>query len=233
MKAQKYKVILASASPRRKEILAKTGIEFEVHVSDCDENIDEKQPDKLVMKLSELKARDVASKNPDAIIIGSDTVVAHKRHIMGKPADRAEAISMIKSFAGDIHQVYTGVTIIIPNEKTYTYNVCTDVHVLPMTDEEIERIKNLPDDATTLKNEAKEIAGHLKDLTDDPKRLFSGVFQVFGKAMINTALSKYVTPFVCEALMPKYLRLPQAERELHRAVIPDGIRQNDLAGGDL
>ena len=90
------------------------------------------------MKLSELKARDVAAKNPDAIIIGSDTVVAHKGHIMGKPADRAEAISMIKSFAGDIHQVYTGVTIIGPNEKTYTYNVCTDVHVLPMTDEEIE-----------------------------------------------------------------------------------------------
>ena len=138
MKAQKYKVILASASPRRKEILGKTGIDFEVHVSDCDENIDEKQPDKLVMKLSELKARDIASKNPDAIIIGSDTVVAHKGHLMGKPADRAEAISMIKSFAGDIHQVYTGVTIIIPNEKTYTYNVCTDVHVLPMTDEEIE-----------------------------------------------------------------------------------------------
>lgn len=139
MKAQKYKVILASASPRRKEILGKTGIDFEVQVSDCDENIDEKQPDKLVMKLSELKARDVASKNPDAIIIGSDTVVAHKGHIMGKPADRAEAISMIKSFAGDIHQVYTGVTIIIPNEKTYTYNICTDVHVLQMTDEEIER----------------------------------------------------------------------------------------------
>lgn len=139
MKAQKYKVILASASPRRKEILGKTCIDFEVQVSDCDENIDEKQPDKLVMKLSELKARDVASKNPDAIIIGSDTVVAHKGHIMGKPADRAEAISMIKSFAGDIHQVYTGVTIIIPNEKTYTYNICTDVHVLQMTDEEIER----------------------------------------------------------------------------------------------
>ena len=139
MKAQKYKVILASASPRRKEILGKTGIDFEVQVSDCDENIDENRPDELVMKLSELKAKAVAAKNPDAIIIGSDTVVAHKGQIMGKPADRAEAISMIKSFAGDIHQVYTGVTIIIPNEKTYTHNVCTDVHVLPMTDEEIER----------------------------------------------------------------------------------------------
>ena len=120
-------------------ILGKTGIDFEVQVSDSDENIDENRPDELVMMLSELKAKAVAAKNPDAIIIGSDTVVAHKGQIMGKPADRAEAISMIKSFAGDIHQVYTGVTIIIPNEKTYTFNVCTDVHVLPMTDEEIER----------------------------------------------------------------------------------------------
>ena len=133
------KVILASASPRRKEILSKTGIEFEVQVSSCDENINEKEPDKLVMKLSELKAKDVAEKNPDAIVIGSDTVVAHKGQIMGKPADREEAIRMIKSFAGDVHQVYTGVTIIIPGEKTYTYNICTDVHVLPMTEQEIER----------------------------------------------------------------------------------------------
>ena len=132
-------VILASASPRRKEILSKTGIEFEVQVSSCDENIDEHEPDKLVMKLSELKAKDVAEKNPDAIVIGSDTVVAHKGQIMGKPADREEAIRMIKSFAGDIHQVYTGVTIIVPGEHTYTYNVCTDVHVLPMTEQEIER----------------------------------------------------------------------------------------------
>ena len=140
----KRKVILASASPRRREILAKTGMEFEVQVSNCDENIDETEPDKLVMKLSQLKAKDVSARNPKAIIIGSDTVVSHNGIIMGKPSDRAEAIRMIKNFAGDKHQVYTGVTIIIPDEDTekdtiVTYNVCTDVYVLSMTDEEIER----------------------------------------------------------------------------------------------
>lgn len=133
------RIILASASPRRREILSKTGLEFEVQVSSCDENIDEQEPDKLVMKLSELKAKDVAAQNPDAIVIGADTVVAHKGCVMGKPADKEEAVKMIKSFAGDVHQVYTGVTVIVPLEKTYTYNVCTDVHVLPMTDKEIER----------------------------------------------------------------------------------------------
>ena len=134
------RVILASASPRRREILAKTGIEFEVQVSNCDENIGVLEPDKLVMELSALKANDVAEKNPDAIVIGSDTVVAHKGQIMGKPKSREEAISMIKSFAGDVHQVYTGVTIVIPqSDNKITYNVCTDVHVLPMTDDEVER----------------------------------------------------------------------------------------------
>lgn len=177
------RLILASASPRRKEILGKTGLEFEIIVSDCDENIDEKQPDKLVMELSKLKASDIASKNPDALVIGADTVVSHKGLIMGKPKTREEAIKMIQNFADDIHQVYTGITLIIPatteneNEQavvkekiqktledfekrygkkisysvsedsdaypgkhlTVTYNVCTDVHVLPMTEEEICR----------------------------------------------------------------------------------------------
>ena len=107
-----------------------------------------------------------------------------------------DSIGEIVAFTGNVKKTSGEYKQIVENAKNGN-----------LTDEEIERIKNLPDDATTLKNEAKEIAGHLKDLTDDPKRLFSGVFQVFGKAMINTALSKYVTPFVCEALMPKYLTL--------------------------
>ena len=166
------KIVLASASPRRKEILSKTGFEFEIMVSGCDENIDEKRPDRLVMKLSALKAEDVAEKNENALIIGSDTVVAHKGEILGKPASKEDAVRMIKSFAGDRHQVYTGVTVIVtgfseeekekilkackrlgsqvcessvniinigklPSIKV-TFCVCTDVHVLPMTDKEIE-----------------------------------------------------------------------------------------------
>ena len=62
------------------------------------------------MELSKLKASDIASKNPDATVIGADTVVSHKGLIMGKPKTREEAIKMIQNFADDIHQVYTGIT---------------------------------------------------------------------------------------------------------------------------
>ena len=167
------KIILASASPRRKEILGKTGFDFEVRVSGCDENIKESLPDKLVMELSALKAQDVARNENQSIIIGSDTVVAHNGEILGKPKDVEDAKRMIRSFSGDKHQVYTGVTLIVPNANkreadtvikaaertlpivkemsvsendaengtTYriTYCVGTDVYVLPMTDEEIDR----------------------------------------------------------------------------------------------
>ncbi len=135
----KHKLILASASPRRREILAKTGIPFEVVVSGCDENINEKAPDKLVTELARLKATDVAGSYPDAVIIGADTVVAHKDSILGKPAGRDDAFNMIRSFAGDTHQVYTGVCVVIPDGRIINYNVCTNVNVSEMTDEEINR----------------------------------------------------------------------------------------------
>ena len=107
-------IILASASPRRKELLSKTALPFEIVVSDCDENIDIKEPDNLVIELSGLKARDVAGKCPGSIVIGADTVVSHKGTIMGKPKTKEDAVDMIKSFAGDNHQVYTGICIIVP-----------------------------------------------------------------------------------------------------------------------
>lgn len=132
------KIILASQSPRRKELLGKTGFPFDVVVSDCDENTDEKRPDKLVMELASLKAHDVYEKCGGHIILGADTVVAHKGEILGKPKDKEEAFSMIKSFAGDTHQVYTGVCIIIPgelNDKDIVYNVDGTVRDFKVTDE--------------------------------------------------------------------------------------------------
>ena len=135
----KHKLILASASPRRREILAKTGIPFEVVVSGCDENINETEPDRLVSELARLKAEDVAKAYPEAVVIGADTVVTHKGSILGKPADRQEAFNMIRRFAGDTHQVYTGVCVVIPNDRIINYSVCTNVNVTDMTDEEIYR----------------------------------------------------------------------------------------------
>ena len=135
----KYRVILASASPRRKEILSKTGIPFETIVSGCDENINIKEPDRLVTELARLKALDVFKGNKDALVIGSDTVVAHRGKIMGKPETREHAFRMIRDFAGDTHQVYTGVCVAVPDGRIFNYNICTNVNVTELSDEEIER----------------------------------------------------------------------------------------------
>lgn len=140
-----YKVILASASPRRREILSKINIEFEVIPSGADENINESEPAKLVEALSKLKASDIfdeySEKYEKLVVIGSDTVVAHKGDILGKPKSPENAFEMIRGFAGDIHTVYSGVTILIKNgdqRKDYTFNVGTDVDVAEMSDEEIK-----------------------------------------------------------------------------------------------
>lgn len=110
------KIILASASPRRKEIMEKLGFNFEIKVSGCEEKTDKKEPDKIVVQLATLKALDVAEihADTDSIVIGADTVVAHKGLVMGKPVDMEAAYDMIKSYAGDIHKVYTGVCVVIP-----------------------------------------------------------------------------------------------------------------------
>lgn len=112
-----YKFVLASQSPRRREILGKLGIDFEVIVSDVEENTDETEPAEIVKALSKLKAEAVFERIKDdygrLVVIGSDTVVAHNGDIMGKPKDREDAFNMIKSFAGDTHYVYSGVTVIV------------------------------------------------------------------------------------------------------------------------
>lgn len=143
------RIILASASPRRKEILGKLGIPFEIIPSDCEELYSATEPSEIVRELSALKAADVyerelkkrSSKEEGAslVVIGSDTIVAHRGHIMGKPHTRQEAFEMIKSYAGDTHQVHTGVCIMIEGGQTYNFTVTSSVQVVDMTDGEILR----------------------------------------------------------------------------------------------
>lgn len=125
MDSSNKKIILASASPRRKEIMEKLGFDFEIKVSGCKEVTDESELGKIVVQLATVKALDVAEKYADInnIVIGADTVVAHKGSIMGKPADEDAAFDMIKSYAGDIHKVYTGVCVVVPykNEEDKTH----------------------------------------------------------------------------------------------------------------
>ncbi len=140
---KKKRIILASASPRRREIMAQAGYEFEVQVSHKEETYTSTRPDEIVKELALLKAKDIAEQNDtrDLIVIGADTVVAHKGVILGKPESETHAFEMIKSFQGDRHQVYTGVAILEYNEegdeKITNHAVRTDVYVNPMTDEEI------------------------------------------------------------------------------------------------
>lgn len=103
-------LILASASPRRKELLAQIGLDFTVMPADVDEQIQWENPVQLVKELARRKAYAVAGRTvQDACILGADTIVVHKGKILGKPADRGEAISMLSMLQGDTHSVFTGV----------------------------------------------------------------------------------------------------------------------------
>ena len=140
------KIVLASASPRRKMLMEQVGIIPEILPSGVEEIVTKTAPEEVVKELSEIKAVDVASgyeaDGEDVLVIGADTVVAAGSVILGKPRDRAEAVKMIGLLAGGVHQVYTGVTMIwIKDGKavnTNTFAEKTDVSVYPMTKEEIE-----------------------------------------------------------------------------------------------
>ncbi len=132
------KIILASASPRRKELLTLAGLEYEVVVSQCEEILpDGITPDKAVDELARQKAEDVFSRNPDCMIIAADTVVALGNTILGKPKDEADAFNMLSSLSGRRHTVFTGVCI-KTKEKTDIFHVATEVEFYPLSDKEIK-----------------------------------------------------------------------------------------------
>lgn len=137
------KIILASASPRRKELMTMAGLTFDVIVSDCEENISYESPEDMVKKLSLLKAKDVADKirqteTEPHLVIGSDTIVFFQNQILGKPKNEEDAFHMLKAMSGNIHTVYTGVTIIdTANNQTDTFYDETRVEFYDVTDEEI------------------------------------------------------------------------------------------------
>ena len=135
-------VVLASGSPRRRELLAQGGMEPEIIPSQVEECAQETEPDQIVMELSRIKAEDVASRCPEGtLVIGADTMVAVDGEVLGKPGTPERAREMIGKLQGRVHQVYTGVTLLLvePGGGLHgsTFVEKTDVHVYPMTDEEI------------------------------------------------------------------------------------------------
>ncbi|MCH5275023.1 MAG: septum formation inhibitor Maf [Lachnospiraceae bacterium] len=136
------RIILASASPRRRELLLQIGLQFEVVESACEEKIESSLPEEVVCELSRQKAQDVWERLQDekAVVIGADTVVAFDGRILGKPKDEAEACLMLQSLSGNTHQVYTGVTICYTaggSMLSHTFYEKTEVDFYPMDEKEI------------------------------------------------------------------------------------------------
>lgn len=153
----KDRIILASASPRRSELLKQAGLTFAVIPSKAKETITSTHPAEVVEELSSQKAWEVADRilrgGEDVtdfdVVIGADTVVAVDHQILGKPVDHDDAANMIGMLQGRVHQVYTGVTLIVKgakgNIRTRTFHERTDVDVCPMTDDEIEDYISTPE----------------------------------------------------------------------------------------
>ena len=131
------KIILASASPRRRELLTVAGVEFDVLVSDADETVPEgTAPKDAAMMTAEKKALAVAEKCPDSVVIGADTIVVIDDMILGKPKDEADAMAMLRTLSGREHQVITGVCL-TDGEKTKCFAQVSKVRFYDLTDEEI------------------------------------------------------------------------------------------------
>lgn len=127
--------IVASASPRRREILLGGGFDFRVIPSDCDESISENlSPEETVKELSERKALSVLNENKDSVVLGCDTVVALGDEILGKPADREDAFRMIKNLSGKVHKVCTGVCIADKDRKE-SFVTVAEVEFYEISDE--------------------------------------------------------------------------------------------------
>jgi septum formation protein len=148
------RIVLASASPRRKELLEQIGIEFEICPAKGEEKVTKTAPDEVVTELSKQKAEEVAAgillyneTHPelvtpqDILVIGADTVVSHGGKILGKPKDEEDAKSMLKLLSGDIHSVYTGVTLVFIDKSgrtgEYAFFEKTDVEVYTLSEGEI------------------------------------------------------------------------------------------------
>ena len=155
---QRFEIILASASPRRRELLTQAGLEFRVMTADTDETTTETEPAKVVEELSLRKAMGVyrALKEqgmPDAagagcgkglVIVAADTVVSVDGMILGKPENTRRAVEMLGSLSGRTHSVYTGVTLVYVDKneektgRTVTFSECTKVTFYQLSNEEIE-----------------------------------------------------------------------------------------------
>ncbi len=129
------KIILASASPRRRDILENAKIPFEILVSDADESFDEKDAEKFTLEIAKRKA--LAIENEQDIIISADTAVSIGGEILGKPKDHEDAKRMLTLLSGKMHSVFTGVCV-RKGEKIISFCEKSDVYFKELSKKEIE-----------------------------------------------------------------------------------------------
>ena len=186
--------ILASASPRRKELLKKTGISFEIIPSSIEERITKTIPSEIVMELAEQKARAVyesllssgsasliadvpesrlcGAEDGDLTVIGADTIVVYRGEILGKPADKSEAYDMLSLLSDRTHQVYTGVSLIIRKHgkiSVRTFYEKTDVTFYPIHKDDLHIYIESGDplDKAGAYGIQGDFAIHVKEITGD------------------------------------------------------------------
>lgn len=134
------KLILASASPRRRELMEQTGISFTVIPADTDESVADGLPPKTMVKhLARQKALAVAAEHPDAVVLGADTVVAIDGEILGKPKDEEDARRMLRLLSGRKNCVHTGVCIVTPDGTAITFCETSHVTFRGLSPDAIER----------------------------------------------------------------------------------------------
>lgn len=168
------KIILASASPRRRELLHQIGLETEVLPSRIEEKPTATQPEEVVEELSRQKCLDVAGRvQENGVVLGADTVVALDGKIMGKPGSAGQAAEMLKSLQGRSHQVFTGVTLAEVRKgrivRQETFSERTEVFLFPMTEEEIEAyiLSGEPFDKAGAYGIQGNFARHVKSIEGD------------------------------------------------------------------
>ena len=134
------RLILASNSPRRRELLTQAGLIFSVIPSEVDEHgVTISEPDVFVRTLAESKAVDIADKHPSSWVIGADTIVVIEKQILGKPASADAARDMLRRLSGNVHQVFSGYCICCKREdRLFTDAVKTDVRFKNLSEAEIE-----------------------------------------------------------------------------------------------
>lgn len=142
MQTKEASIILASASPRRRELLGMICHDFSVVVSECEEIVSSTEPEEVTIELSKQKAQAVAAGWADAVVIGADTVVSIDGEILGKPKDREDACRMLRMLSGRTHQVSTGVTILQTGPDAdvrweSSFAETTLVHVAPLSEREL------------------------------------------------------------------------------------------------